>query len=107
MKVDVETLVDADYKAEDRHSVSGEAASSGGALVSWFSMTQKSVTLSSTQADYVATADGDKEALSVRRTLAFLMTREGVGEHWRVRGQQEGDRLSQNRNPCGCPILTH
>lgn len=46
--------------------------------MSWFCMTQKCVTLSSTQADYVATADGDKEALSVRRTLAFLMTREGT-----------------------------
>ena len=72
MKVDVETLVDADYKAEDRHSVSGEAASSGGALVSWFSMTQKCVTHSTAEAGYVALSDLVKEAVVPRAGVAVL-----------------------------------
>ena len=72
---DLETYVDADYthKAEDRRSVSGVAVSCGGALVSWFSRTQKYVTVSTTEAEYVAMADGVKEALYVRGILAFLM----------------------------------
>ena len=44
---DLETYVDADYahKADDRRSVSGVTACCGGTLVSWFSRTQKCVTL--------------------------------------------------------------
>ena len=83
---DLETYVDADYthKAEDRRSVSGVAVSCGGALVSWFSRTQKYVTVSTTEAEYVAMADGVKEALYVRGILAFLMPSLGlmsIGEH--------------------------
>ena len=37
------------------------------------SLTQKCVTLSTTEAEYVAMADGGKEALHVRGILAFLM----------------------------------
>ena len=72
---DLETYVDVDYghKAEDRRSVSGVAVCCGGALVSWFSRTQKCVTLSTTEAEYIAIADGAKEALHVRGILAFLM----------------------------------
>ena len=57
MEFDLETYVDADYahKAEDRRSVSGVAVCCGGTLVSWFSRTQKCVTLSTTEAEYVAT----------------------------------------------------
>ena len=75
MEFDLETYVDADYahKAEDRRSVSGVAVCCGGTLVSWFSRTQKCVTLSTTEAEYVAMADGVKEALYVRGILAFLM----------------------------------
>ena len=73
--IDLETYVDADYahKAEDRRSVSGVAVSCGGVLVYWFSRTQKCVTLSTTEAEYIAIADGAKEALHVRGILAFLM----------------------------------
>ena len=62
---DIETYVDADYahKAEDRRSVSGVAVCCGGTLLSCFSRTQKCVTLSTTEAEYVAMADGVKEAL--------------------------------------------
>ena len=72
---DLETYVDANYahKAEDRRSVSGVAVCCGGTLVSWLSRTQKYVTLSATEAEYVAMADEAKDALCMRGILAFLM----------------------------------
>ena len=76
MEFDEETDVDADYahKPEDRRSVSGVAVCCGGTLVSWFSRTRNCVTLCTTEAEYVAMADGVKEALYVRGILlAFLM----------------------------------
>ena len=75
LEFDLDTYVDADYahKAEDRRSVSGAAICCGGTLVSWFSWTQKCVTLSTTEAEYVAMTDGVKEALYVRGILKFLM----------------------------------
>ena len=71
---DLDAYVDADYaqKVNDRRSVSGAAIFCGGCLVTWFSRTQKSVTLSTTEAEYVAMAEGVKEALYVRGILAFL-----------------------------------
>ena len=44
-----------------------------GTLVSSFCRTQKCATLSTTEAEYVAMADGVKEALYVRGVLVFLM----------------------------------
>ena len=41
--------------------------------MSWFSRTQKCVTLSTTEAEYVAIADGVTGALYVSGILAFLM----------------------------------
>ena len=71
---ELDAYVDADYaqKANDRCSVSGAAIFYGGALVTWFSRTQKSVTLSTTEAEYVAMAEGVKEAMYVRGVLEFL-----------------------------------
>ena len=67
MEFDLETYVEADYahKAEDRRSVSGVAVCCGGTPVSWFAGTQKCISLSTTKAEYVAMADGVKEALYV------------------------------------------
>ena len=58
--------VDSDYtsKATDRRSVSKSVVMYAGACVSFFSRTQKSVTLSSTEVEYVAMADGLKEGIS-------------------------------------------
>ena len=60
LEYDLETYVDVDYahKADDRRSVSCVAVCCGGTLVSWFSRTQKCVTLSTTDAEHVAMADG-------------------------------------------------
>ena len=73
---DLQTYVDAAYahKAEDRRSVYGVSVCCGGTLVSWPSRTQKYVTLSTTEVEYVAMVDGVKEALYVRGVLVFLMT---------------------------------
>ena len=74
LESDLETCIGADYAhhAEGRRSVSGVAVCCGGTLVSWFCRTQKCVTLSTTEAEYVAMADGVKEALYVRGVLVFL-----------------------------------
>ena len=53
--------------AADRRSVSGEFVMYGGGCVSWFSNTQKSVTLYTTKAEYVALADVIKEVLFSRQ----------------------------------------
>ena len=55
----MQVFAEADYasKATDRRSVSGGLVMCGGAHVSWFSRTQKYVTLSTTEAEYVALAD--------------------------------------------------
>ena len=71
LEYDIETYVDADYAhtAEGRRSVSDAAVCCGGTLVSWFFRTQKCVTLSTTEAEYVAMTDGVKEALYVQGVL--------------------------------------
>ena len=60
IEFDLETYVNVDcaHKPEDRRSVYAVALCCGGTLVSWFSKTQKCVTLSTTEAEYVAMADG-------------------------------------------------
>ncbi|CAB1103450.1 unnamed protein product [Ectocarpus sp. CCAP 1310/34] len=74
--VDVGTLVyvDADFasKATDRRSVSGALVLVVGCLVSWFSWTQKCVSLSTSEAEYIAMGDGVKEAFFVNGMLQFL-----------------------------------
>ena len=63
-----EVYVDSDYasRATDRKSVSGGIVMCAGGCVPFFSRTQKSVTLSSTEAEYVAMAEGLKEAIFLR-----------------------------------------
>ena len=57
------SFADADYasKATDRRSVSGGVVMYAGGAVSWYLKTQKCVTLSTTQAEYVAMSDVAKE----------------------------------------------
>ena len=66
--------VDADYadKANNRRSVSGVAVMLGGTSVIASSTTQHCVTLSTSEAEYVAIAYGAKTALFTRPVLAFL-----------------------------------
>ena len=69
--IDLEVFADADYAstATDRRSVSGGIGMCGGAAVSWFSRTQKCVTLSTSEAEYVALADSLKKALFMGHVL--------------------------------------
>ena len=52
--------------------MSGVAVTVGKSSVSWFSSTQKIVTLSTTETEYVALGDGVKEALFVKGVLSFI-----------------------------------
>ena len=63
--VGLEVFVDSDFpsRATDRRSVSGGVVMCAGACLSFFLRTQKSVALSSTEAKYVAMAEGFKEAI--------------------------------------------
>ena len=66
--------VDADYanKDNDRRSVSGVAVMVGGTVVNASSTTQHCVTLSTSEAKYVAMAQGAKTALFTKAVLDFL-----------------------------------
>lgn len=79
--IDLRLYVDSDYanRATDRRSVSGAVVMCAGACVSFLSRTQKSVTLSSTEAEYVAMADGLKEAIFLRYIWSFIFPRRDVG----------------------------
>ena len=79
--VSLEVYVDSDYasKATDRRSVSGGVVMCAGSCVSFFSRTQKSVTLSSTEAEYAAMADGMKEAIFLRYLWSFIFPDGDVG----------------------------
>ena len=63
--------VDADFasKATDRRSVSGALILVAGCIVAWISRTQKCVTLSTTEAEYVSMRDGVKEGLFMNDVL--------------------------------------
>ncbi|CAB1113036.1 unnamed protein product [Ectocarpus sp. CCAP 1310/34] len=71
---------DADFasKAADRRSVSGGIVTCGGGAVSWFSITQKCVTLSTTEAEYVALGDVVKEILFLRQIWRFMLPQVGM-----------------------------
>ena len=74
--ISLEIFADADYasKATDRRSVSGGVIMSGGASVFWFSRTQKCViTLSTSEAEYVALGDAVKELLFLRQVWLFML----------------------------------
>ena len=63
--VDLELYVDSDFasRGTNQRSVSGGVVMCAGACVSFFCRTQKSVTFSSTEAEYVALTAGIKEML--------------------------------------------
>ena len=68
----LQVFTDEDYAsmAAERRSVSG-GVMCGGACVSWFSRTQECVTLSTTEAKYVALADVIKKSVFFKAALAF------------------------------------
>ena len=73
--ISVEVFADADYasNATDRWSVPGGVIMCGGTSVCWFSRTQKCVTLSNSEAEYVALGDAVKELLFLRHIWHFIL----------------------------------
>ena len=65
---------DVDYadKANDGRSVFGIVETLGGTVVSQESKTQHAVSLSTSEAQYIAAGDGVKKALFVRAVLTFI-----------------------------------
>ena len=65
---------DADWASDaiDRKSISGYSFYFEGSLVSWSAMKQKSIALSSTEAEYYAMAHAFKEALWLQAFLGLL-----------------------------------
>jgi hypothetical protein len=65
---------DADWASDaiDRKSISGYSFFFQGSLVSWSSVKQKSIALSSTEAEYYAMTHAFREALWIRVFLGFL-----------------------------------
>ena len=79
--ISLEGFADADHasKATDRRSVSGGAIMCAGACVCWFfSRTQKCVTLSTSEAEYVALGDAFKELLFLRQVWRFMIPGKGM-----------------------------
>ena len=58
---------DADYADESNDRRSGTVVTLGGATVSWACSTQRRVTLSTTEAEYVAVGEGVKETFTYGR----------------------------------------
>ncbi|CAM9194085.1 unnamed protein product [Ectocarpus sp. 12 AP-2014] len=79
--VELELNVDSDFAstATDRRSVSGAVVMCAGDCVSYLSRTQRSVTLSSAEATYVALADGLKEGIFLRMVWSFIFLDNHVG----------------------------
>ena len=67
--ISLEVFADVDYvsKATDRRSISGGLIMCGGANVCWFSRTQKCITRSTLEAEYVALGDAVKELFNLDR----------------------------------------
>ena len=80
VSISLEDFADADYasRATDRRSVSGGAIMCAGACLCWFSRTKKCVTLSTSEAEYVALGDALKELLFLRQVWRFMIPGKGM-----------------------------
>ena len=84
---------DKDYsnKDIDRRSVSGIAVTLGGTVGSHTNKTQRIVSLSTSEAEYIAAGDGVKEALFVCAVLSFIAP-ETCGASVKVFEEQSGNK---------------
>ena len=94
----LKVFADADYasKATDGRSVSGGLIMCGGASVCWFSRTQKCVTLSTSEAAYVALGDAVKELLFLRQIWGFMLPSKVVPCFPVFEDNQSAVQLAQN-----------
>ena len=105
--VSLEVYVGSDYasKATDRRSVLGSVVMCAGACVSFSFRTQKGVTLSSTEAEYVAMADGLKETIFLRYLWSFIFPDRDVG--CTVAKEDNVGALHLVNNPATTPNSKH
>ena len=97
--ISFEVFGDADYvssRATDRRSVSGGAIMCAGACVCWFSRTQKCVTLSTSEAEYVALGDAVKELLFSGQVWRFMIPGKGMLRFPVFEDNQGALQLSKN-----------
>ena len=89
----LDVYTDADYaiKENDKRSVSGIVVTLGGTVVAHASKTQRVVSLSTSEAEYIAAGDGVKEALFVRDVLSFI-TPETCGASIKVLEDNQGTK---------------
>ena len=99
----LKVFADADYasKATDRRSVSGGAIMCGGACVCWFSRYvgfpgRRNVSLSTSEAEYVAHGDAVKELLFLRQVWHFMSPGKGMPCFSIFEDNQGAVQLSQN-----------
>ena len=105
--ISLEVFANADYacKATDRRSVSGGLIMCGGASICWFSRTQKCVTLSTSEAEYVALGDAIKELLFLRQLWRFILPSKVMSCFPVFEDNQGAIQLAQN--PGTNPDLKH
>jgi len=72
--VDLKAFSDSDWAGskDDRRSITGYCIYLNGCLVSWKSRGQKHVTLSSTEAEYVAVAEACTDIMFIKMIMEFL-----------------------------------
>ena len=76
----LQAFADADYAsaAADKRSIPRGLVMCGDACVSWLTRTQKCVTLSTTEAEYVALADVMSKVLFLRQVCRFMLPAVGM-----------------------------
>ena len=94
----MQVFADADYASREtgRKSVSGGLVMCGGGCVSWFSRTQRSVTLSTTEAEYVAMVEVMKEVMFLRHVWRFMLPDMGMPCIQVFEDNQGAIQLAQN-----------
>jgi hypothetical protein len=95
-------MVDSNYATnlDDRRSVTGAIFTVGGTITNWISKTQGSVTLSSSEAEYVAIATAAQEVRFTQQLLEEIITcvkpaiiyEDNTGAIFLVKNQQVGQR---------------
>ena len=96
--ISLEAFAESDYalKATDRRSVSGRVIMCGGASVCWFSRTQKCVTLSTSEVEYVALGDAVKDLLFLRQVWRFMLPSKAMPCFPAFEDNQGAVQLGQN-----------
>ena len=103
----MELFVDSDFatKATDRRSVSGAVVMFAGTCVMYLCRMQKSFALSSMKAEYVAMADGMKEAIFLRYLWSFIFPDQDAG--CTLIHEDNVSAIHLARNPATTPNSKH